>query len=207
MRAASAGTAASGMGIIVTIDWLQTQRAAHRAFAARLAQVRDWSAPTPDRDWNVRELVTHVIEEQQWVPLLLDGRSVAEARVRIDPPGDDLVAAWGRYSAGATAAWEGRDPHASVRLSTDTVRVLDYLREQTSDVIIHTWDLARAVGGDERLGDELVEAAWTVFEPQKDTLQASGLYDFPVPVSEDEPLQTRLLALTGRDARRPEPAP
>lgn len=187
---------------MVEIDWFGTQRAAHRAFGERLASVTDWSAPTPDTEWDVRALVSHVIEEQQWVPPLLDGRSVAEARARIDPPGDDLVAAWRRYSADATAAWQGRDPSASVRLSSDTVRVIDYLREQVSDVIIHTWDLARAVGAGERLDDDLVEAAWTVFEPQKDTLQASGLYDFPVPVSEVEPLQVRLLALTGRDARQ-----
>jgi uncharacterized protein (TIGR03086 family) len=187
---------------IVAIDWLETQRAAHRAFGERLAGVRDWSASTPDREWDVRALVSHVIEEQQWVPLLLDGRSVAEARARLDPPGDDLVAAWRRYSAAAAEAWQGRELGASVRLSSDTVTVMDYLREQVSDVIIHTWDLARAVGDDELLDDDLVEAAWTVFEPQQDTLQASGLYDFPVPVADDEPLQTRLLALTGRDARQ-----
>jgi len=192
---------------IVTIDWFETQRAAHRAFGERLASVTDWSAPTPDTEWDVRALVSHVIEEQQWVPLLLDGRSVAEARARIDPPGDDLIAAWHRYSAAATAAWQDRDPNEPVRLSSDTMLVVDYLREQVADVIIHTWDLARAIGDGERLDDELVEAAWSVFEPQKDALQASGLYNFPVPVGDDEPLQTRLLALTGRDARQPFPAP
>lgn len=184
------------------IDWLETQRAAHRAFGERLASVTDWSAPTPDRDWDVRALVSHVIEEQQWIPLLLDGRSVAEAQARIDAPGDDLTAAWRRYSTAATEAWQGRDLGASVRLSSDTVTVMDYLREQVSDVIIHTWDLAKAVGDGERLDDDLIEAAWSVFEPLQDTLQASGLYDFPVPVADDEPLQTRLLALTGRDARQ-----
>ena len=77
----------------------------------------------------------------------------------------------------------------------------EYLREQVSDVAIHTWDLARAVGADEELDTELVEAVWTVFEPQKETLAASGLYAPPVPLPDDAPLQQRLLAVTGRDPR------
>ena len=96
---------------------------------------------------------------------------------------------------------QSKSPHEKVQLSYDTVEVIDYLKEQVSDVIVHTWDLARATGADETLDDELVEAAWTILEPQKETLQASGLYSFPVPVDENAPLQTKLLALTGRDDR------
>ena len=72
-------------------DWLRVQQQAHLAFGDRLALVTDWSAPTPDEDWDVSALVRHVIEEQQWVPLLLAGRTVGEARSRLEPLGDDLV--------------------------------------------------------------------------------------------------------------------
>ena len=88
-----------------------------------------------------------------------------------------------------------------MQLSYDTVDVIDYLKEQVADVTIHSWDLARAVGADDRLDDELVAHVWTVFEPQRDTLQASGVFASPVPIPDDAPLQSRLLALTGRDAR------
>jgi uncharacterized protein (TIGR03086 family) len=182
-------------------DWLNVQVGAHEAFGERVALVVDWSAPTPDVDWDVRALVSHVIEEQQWVPLLLDGRTVGEARSRLQPLGDDLLLEWQRYSTAATQAWSSVDPAARVNLSYDTVPASAYLREQASDVIVHTWDLARAVGADEDLGETLVAAAWTVFEPQKDTLEASGLFESPVPIDENAPLQSRLLALTGRDDR------
>lgn len=182
-------------------DWLQVQKEAHVAFGARLRLVTDWTAPTPDDEWDVAALVRHVIEEQQWVPLLLAGRTVGEARSRLAVLGDDLPAEWERYSAAATQAWASVDPDAEVDLSYDTVPASAYLREQASDVIVHTWDLARAVGADEDLGEVLVEAAWTVFAPQKDTLEASGLFDSPVPIADDAPLQSRLLALTGRDDR------
>lgn len=182
-------------------DWLHVQQRAHLAFGERLTLVTDWSAPTPDDDWDVSALVRHVIEEQQWVPLLLAGRTVGEARSRLQPLGDDLAAEWERYSADATRAWASVDPDTMVNLSYDSVPASAYLREQASDVIVHTWDLARAVGADENLDESLVAAAWTVFEPQKDTLEASGLFASPVPIAEDASLQSRLLALTGRDDR------
>ncbi len=184
-----------------TYDWLSLQKQAHREFGVRLGQVTDWDAPTPDTDWSVHDLVSHVVEEQQWVPHLLDGSSVAEAQRRIQPLGDDLRAEWRLYSLAATSAWDAAAPDAAVSLSFDTVAAHEYLREQVSDVTIHSWDLARAVGADETLDDDLVAAVWTVFEPQRDTLSASGLFAAPVPLPADASLQVRLLALTGRDAR------
>jgi uncharacterized protein (TIGR03086 family) len=183
-------------------DWLSLQKQAHREFARALEAVTDWDAPTPDTEWTVRMLVLHVVQEQQWVPQLLAGRTILQAKRYLARLGDDLRAEWRLYSLAATAAWEEARPDALVNLSYDTVPVLDYLREQTSDVTIHAWDLARATGADETLDSALVEAVWTVFEPQKDTLSASGLYALPVELPDDAPLQSRLLAVTGRDDRR-----
>jgi len=182
-------------------DWLTLQKRVHREFAARLAVVTDWDAPTPDTDWNVRDLVLHVIDEQRWVPHLLAGMTVSQAEADLEPMRDDLLAEWNLYSFAATAAWMQAPQDKLVHLSYDTVTVAEYLREQVSDVAIHTWDLARAVGADETLDPELVEAVWSVFEPQKETLAASGLYAPPVPLPEDAPMQHRLLAVTGRDPR------
>jgi uncharacterized protein (TIGR03086 family) len=186
----------------VTIDWLTLQNTAHSEFAARLEAVTDWNAPTPDTEWNTRQLVTHVIEEQQWVPLLLEGRTLFQAQTLKRPLSDDLALEWAKYSKAATDAWRTASPDARVQLSYDTVTVSEYLREQVSDVTVHTWDLARATGADETLDERLIEAVWSVFEPQKDTLEASGLFSSPVPVPQDATLQSKLLALTGRDDRR-----
>lgn len=181
------------------IDWLRLQKLAHREFSARVDAITDWDAATPDTEWSVRDLVRHVVEEQQWVPQLLAGRTVAQAKRHIEPLRDDLRAEWRLYSFAATEAWEESTLDSLVHLSYDRVPVADYLREQTSDVAIHAWDLARAVGAGESLDDDLVAGVWTVFEPQRDTLAASGLYAPAVPIPDTAPLQDRLLALTGRD--------
>lgn len=81
------------------------------------------------------------------------------------------------------------------------MKVEPYLRQQTSDVTIHTWDLARAVGADERLDPDLVEAVWSDLDGQRDMLAESGLFSDPVDLPDDASLQDRLIALTGRDPR------
>jgi uncharacterized protein (TIGR03086 family) len=183
-------------------DWFALQKQAHREFGDRIDGVHDWTAATPDKEWSVGDLVRHVVQEQQWIPPLLAGLTIEQAKRHVQPLGADLAAEWRTHSALATAAWQAAPADASVQLSYDTVTVLDYLREQVSDVTIHSWDLARATAANEDLDATLVQAVWTVFEPQRDALEASGLFDSPVPLAEDAPLQSRLLALTGRDDRR-----
>ncbi|RKR74673.1 TIGR03086 family metal-binding protein [Frondihabitans australicus] len=181
-------------------DWISLLRTAHSEFTARIAAVTDWDAPTPDTEWTVRDLVAHVIDDQQWAPLLLAGSTTAEARLAISPLGDDLALAWREHSRAAQQAFEAADLTTTVQLESDTVTADEYLAELVGDITIHTWDLARATNTSEDLDDRLVDAVWDVFEPQAETLQASGLYAAAVPVSDDAPLRIRLLALTGRDA-------
>ena len=182
--------------------WLDLQLRAHREFGRRLLAVTDWHAPTPDTDWDVSDLARHVIREQQWVPLLLAGKSIEEVGDDIDAIDDnDLLGEWQRWSSIATIAWESAPFDMTVQLSYDTVTMIDYLKEQTADVAIHSWDMARATQSDEHLDDLLVEATWTIFEPQRETLAATGLYDDPVQLDPDAPLEWRLLAITGRDPR------
>jgi uncharacterized protein (TIGR03086 family) len=187
----------------MTHDSLALQKQAAAEFTTRLDQIADWDARTPDTEWTVTDLVRHVVLEQQWIPPLLDGLSVLEAKRSLAPLGPDLAREWATHSALAAAAWARTPGDASVTLSYDTVTASDYLREQVSDVTIHSWDLARATDADESLDADLIAAVWTVFEPQRDTLEASGLFASPVPADENAPLQHRLLALTGRDPRRP----
>ena len=74
----------------------------------------------------------------------------------------------------------------------------EYAREMVFDLVVHTWDLARAIDGDEKIDPELVEAVYARIEPEVDSLAASGLFDPPVPVGPDADEQARLIAATGR---------
>lgn len=56
----------------------------HRAidtFGDRLATAHDdLGAPTPGDDWTVRDLLGHVVDEELWIPPLLDGRCAFRER-------------------------------------------------------------------------------------------------------------------------------
>ena len=182
-------------------DWIALQALAAAEFGRRVAAVTDWDASTPDSEWTTRDLVRHVVAEQRWIPKLLTGCDYAQAEADLEEVGDDLLAEWAKFATAATEAWRNSPADTPVHLATDVVPAAPYLTEQTSDITIHTWDLARATGADEQLPDELVEAVWEHFQPQIEHLAATGLYAAPVDVDEDAPLQVRLLAVTGRDAR------
>jgi uncharacterized protein (TIGR03086 family) len=66
------------------------------------------------------------------------------------------------------------------------------------DVLVHTWDLARATGQDETLDPDEVHRMRAGLEQMGDMLSQSGHYDKAVAVAADADEQTRLLALTGR---------
>jgi uncharacterized protein (TIGR03086 family) len=66
------------------------------------------------------------------------------------------------------------------------------------DVVVHTWDLARATGLDETLDADVVHDMLVGMEPLDDMLRASGQYGPKVEVGADSDEQTRLIAFTGR---------
>jgi uncharacterized protein (TIGR03086 family) len=66
------------------------------------------------------------------------------------------------------------------------------------DVLVHTWDLARATGLDESLDAIEVHRMVEAMEPIDDLLRQSGQYGPGVEVAGDADEQTRLIAFTGR---------
>ena len=176
---------------------------AMRGFSARVEQVRptDLGSPTPCADWDVRALVEHVVGELLWTSPLLAGQTIADVGDRLDGDhvGSDAAAGWAAAVAAAEDAVVGvTDWSAPVHVSYGDIPSHAYVDEVATDVLVHTWDLARAIGADEQLDDHLVQLALEKVTQQKDLLAASGLFGTPVPVPDDAPSQTQLLAMLGR---------
>ncbi len=67
------------------------------------------------------------------------------------------------------------------------------------DLVVHAWDIARAVGADENLDEELVREAYTVYEPMAEGFLDSGAFGSgPRFTADDLSPQSRLLHLLGR---------
>jgi uncharacterized protein (TIGR03086 family) len=168
------------------------------AFGARVSQVPDaaWDDPSPCEGWRARDVVGHLAE---WIPSFFCEHWGID-RPEIPPAADAPAAAWR-----ALDGWVGRafDDPAVVDAVRDTpmgpksfADAFDTIA--TTDVFLHTWDLARATGLDERLDPDEVRALLAGMEPMDAVLRRSGHYGPRVAVPDDADDQTRLIAFIGR---------
>jgi uncharacterized protein (TIGR03086 family) len=162
---------------------------------ARAVPEDGWERPAPCEGWVARDVVRHLVE---WVPAFFDG-------VLVVPPGpsvdDDPVSAWLALDGALqqvlddpeAAGQEYSHPRAGTHRMEDAIATF-----VLGDVLIHTWDLARATGLDETLDPDEVHRMVDEMEAMSDVLEQSGQYGprVDVPPAADE--QTRLLAASGR---------
>jgi len=176
--------------------------ARHRQIAAvftdRVRAAGSWDAPAPVAGWAARDVVGHLVE---WLPGFLSAGSSVEL-----PTGptvqDDPVAAWQVHCDGVQALLD--DPRTSslmlVNRHVGEVPVDQAIdRFYSSDVFLHTWDLARATGQDDRLDTDFCAVLLSGMEPMEDLIRSSGQYGPRVPTPDDADVQTRLLGFIGRD--------
>ena len=174
-------------------------------FDARVRQIGDhqWQAQTPDGDWTVRDLVNHVVGEDLWAPPLLAGSTIAEVGDRFDGDvlGAEPRAAWAAASAEAVRAVEEDGAmDRIVHLSFGDFPGGEYTLQLFADHLIHAWDLARAIGADEHLDEELVASCASWFGPVEDAYRSAGAIAARPRVADDADAQTVLLACFGRRA-------
>ena len=168
------------------------------AFTERVEAVPPdrWDSPAPCDGWVARDVVRHLVE---WIPGLFEayaGRSMPIAvSVDDDPAGawrsvHDQLAAW--LADPAVASEEIEPPPGPMTIET----AIDMLI--TGDLLVHTWDLARATGLDEHLDAAEVHRMYEGMLPMDEALRQSGHFGPRVAVPDDADEQTKLLAFTGR---------
>lgn len=185
-----------------SLDAHEVHRRAAAEFDARVAAISDddWQRPTPCEEWDVRALVHHLVYDNVWAPPMFDGATVEEVGDRFegDLLGDDPRQAWSRSIADALAAAERTPADQTVHLSFGDVPASEYLNERATDLAVHGWDLATALGVDDTIADPVAVTLLGVWEPRVELLRASGMFAEPVAVPEDADSTTKLVSLLGR---------
>lgn len=176
---------------------------ANQLFTTYVAQITDgqWDKPTPNAEWSIRDLVAHVADENRWVPELLAGKYIKDVGDKLagDPLGENPVQSWKQVAEAAESAAQNQsDPDQTVHLSYGDMPAREYLKHIVIDHVIHSWDLARAIGADETLDEKLVQTAYEWLEPQAEIWRNAGAFGPAQPTSPDASLQTKLIALSGR---------
>ncbi|MGY1724223.1 TIGR03086 family metal-binding protein [Blastococcus sp. SYSU DS0533] len=174
-------------------------QAAERPLTALLDAVpaAGWSNPSPCEGWTAADVVDHVVTTQREF-LTTHGVDLGPAPdVAADP-----AAAWRAHArrvaevlgddAVATREFEGFFGPTTVGAALEQFYVWD--------MVVHRWDVARAVGADAALTDEeldRVEAGADGFGP---ALHMDGICRPAVEVPGDADRATRVLARLGRSA-------
>lgn len=162
----------------------------------------DWSAPTPCIDWNVRELVNHVVGEDRWTKPLVDRGTIAEVGNSLDGDllGDDPHAAAQAAADEAVAAVADQLPRGGeVHLSYGDEAIEEYIRQLIADHLIHEWDLAAATGQNRTLDPEVVTAVSTWYREREEMYRSGGMVAArPVDATGGD-AQSDLLIAFGRD--------
>lgn len=160
-----------------------------------------WDAPSPCEGWTARHVIGHVIGGMQVVSAAQTGAST-----QFDDPlaaaGDDPAASYAAARDLALSSLSDENLAAEVDGPGGGKMPLDQLLGMilANDVLIHTWDLATAVGTDVTLDPQLCESALQSLVPMDAMIRRAGVFGAKVEAPAGADIQTQMLCFTGRDA-------
>lgn len=141
-----------------------------------------WDHRSPCEAWDARGVLEHVIGFHDVLLLRPLG-------LKPDRPRDDPERRW-------ELTYRQLEKALELDIGADAAAMLPNV---TRDVLIHTWDLARAVGADDRLDTRWCEQFFAALPNDAGALSASGMFDPPIAVAGQADVQSKLLARLGRN--------
>lgn len=175
------------------------------AFGARVSAAQAataWAGSSPCEGWTAADVVRHVTGSVYAFVHAMGGDGSGGAAAQ-QAEGAELVRGWERARTVAGEVLGAcDDPAATVpmMLGPRAMTAAFVMEALLRDVVIHTWDLARAAGGDEVLPGHLVTAATAALASLPLPIRQRGYYADPLAPPEGATSQDRLLALAGRRA-------
>ena len=167
-------------------------------FTARVEGIdpEGWAASvTPCPEWTVVDLVSHVTRTHRGVIARLDDLEAGE----VDPDGD-LLAQWRQASTAVTDALEDEDRAGRIVGGMFGEQSFESLvrRLVCTDTLVHTWDLARTTGQEERLDPEGVALAMGFLGDLGDAIRSPGGFGPEIEPAVDADEQTKFINFCGR---------
>lgn len=180
-------------------DVQSTYRQVSSGFGAAVRAVTPdkWEAQSPCDQWKARDVVAHVISGHR--------RLIAGVRGGEPQPlaaDEDPRQAWEEASRALDEITGDSDALAKeVDGPAGKMPVGQIIgRFVTMDLLVHTWDLARAVGADERLDEGAVRQAYETLEPMDAMIRRPNVFGPRLEPPSGADLQTEFLYFLGRRA-------
>ena len=156
--------------------------------------------PSPCEEWNVQELLNHMLGGMRMFAAAARGETVDESVYRSDLLGDDPAAAYEREAASLKEAWS--DPgllERTCELPFGTVPGVMAANLGFVEILVHGWDIARATGQQPEMDPELSEAALALMSQMPaDQMRQPGVFGPEVACAEGASIHDRLVAFLGR---------
>jgi len=166
------------------------------AFDARVQAAKggDWSRPAPCDGWSARDVVEHVANN-----VLNMAAALSASEPQAVGADEDIVAAWDRAFGAAKTVFPTADTSQNVPGPMGPMPAeMVIARLMSMDTLVHVWDLARAVGGDERLDADAVAHAFDGIRPMDAMIRRPGVFGPKVESAPGADLQTQFLNFLGR---------
>lgn len=159
-----------------------------------------WSLPTPCASWCTRDVLNHVVATTTKFSMFACGLVQAPRTPAGDLLGADPLDAFERCRAYSTESWAHTDLHKRCHLPFGTYPAAEAAAINAFDVLVHTWDIAHAVGLPYEPENELTELAYMVaVQLVTPEAVAAGHYARLVEVAPPAtPAWRDVLTLTGR---------
>jgi uncharacterized protein (TIGR03086 family) len=174
-------------------------------YESRLASVTEdqWLMPSVCEGWTVKDVADHVLGGNRFAVGMLAGLDAASAFQGAFAGGfvDDPLFSFQLSAREQLEAFTVPDALAVIVHHPDgDIGALQFLGFRVGDLVLHGWDLARSVGGDDSLDDDLAQAVWDVYHPMLTGSHGGAGFGAGSTglVSTDATLAVRLLDLTGR---------
>lgn len=177
----------------------------HSVVIAAMIHDDQWDAPTPCAEWTVRDLLTHMTTENRGFAAAARGETTSRDAWRDRPLSDDPRRDYAEsadevVTAFASAASEFWLPNIHETFRFPAKQAIGF---HLLDYVVHSWDVAAALGRTIALEDDLVAAAQEVADrdvPDNERRRRPNAgFQPPVTPTDDADPLTRLLAFLGRD--------
>lgn len=147
----------------------------------------DWGKATPCDGWTVRDLVDHAMHWQARGGGVFGADAASDADWATLRPALAAALSDPANLEGSAEALGGMPKQAVAGLIT-------------ADLLVHSWDLAQAIGADATLPDPAVESTLMGLQRlPEEMLRREGMFGPAVEVADDASAQDKLIAFVGRN--------
>ena len=171
---------------------------------------KDFPTGDPSRTYTLRTIMVYHAYDEAWIPAMLAGKTMKEVgEDAFGGPYDNTLLGdtpkenYAKLSAKAIQAV--RDFPADeldsrkVHYSYGDFSARQALWHAILFRALRAHDIAKVLGLNSQLPEDLVQAVWDIVTPHAEEWRAMGIFGPKVEVSDAAPLQDRLLGLTGRN--------